>query len=124
MGGKRVTQTVRRYSACQVRGNSRIFKDISQEDLTITDSGTYTVSGTTTQYVITVNNGCNPTIILDDVNIDVSGQAKPAISAGNNCNVTIILKENIQNKLKSGYSQEHPHSVINIIYSKLFYYIS
>jgi hypothetical protein len=75
----------------------------SSPTLTITDNGTYTITGTTTTNTIKVNSGVNANITLNGVNIDVSGtsEACAVYMAGATVNLTLVG----DNTLTSGAKQ-------------------
>ncbi len=77
--------------------------NVGSGNVSITSAGTYTITGTTSSDMITVNASGTVNITLNGVTIDRSGQSwKPAflIEAGNTGNVTITLQGT--NILKGG----------------------
>ena len=66
-------------------------------------TGEYTISGTTTENTITVTGG-DHTIMLNGVNIDVSGVSEgvPCAFAIESGEVTLVLADESENTLKSG----------------------
>lgn len=82
-----------------VEVNANTAVNIADGTLKIEDSGTYEVTGTTDKNHITVKSGNNPTIIINDLNIDLcnekddgKSQEAAAISIEDNCNVTLVIK--------------------------------
>ena len=74
--------------------------DISEaeEDLTISSSGEYTITGSTNQYKIIVESG-DPTIILKDVTIDLSRSDDcPFEIVSGSCNLKIEGKNTLKSK--------------------------
>ncbi len=76
--------------------------DISTGNLVISSGGTYTVTGTTTSYTISVNTSDAVTITLDNTSIDVSATSgQSAFDSGGNVTLYLIGS----NILKSGANQ-------------------
>ena len=73
-------------------------------NLTITEEGTYTLTGSFTNSVI-VNASGEVTLILDGVNIESTETA--AIANGTTNPLTIVLAENSENNLSDGGSSEY-----------------
>ena len=77
--------------------------DISTGTLTITQDGSYTVTGTTSSNRIIVNSGVTATITLAGVSITAPDE-QPAIDVQDTANLTIILQDNTANTLAGGAS--------------------
>ena len=74
--------------------------DISQGNVTITDSGEYIITGTTTKNTITIEGG-NPTVTVKDVSIDLSGSnVSGSPLTVNSTDFTLIIEG--ENTFKSG----------------------
>ena len=83
--------------------------DISQSTLTISQNGSYTVTGTTSSNRIIVNSGVTATVILNNVNITgtaydiINGDpASSPIDLGDGATLTLILSDNSTNTLTGG----------------------
>ena len=75
--------------------------DISQGTLTISQNGSYTVTGTTSSNRIIVNSGVTATITLAGVSI-TAPEGEPAIDVQGTANLTIILQDSSGNTLVGG----------------------
>lgn len=84
-------------------------EDVSKGNVTISSAGSYTITGSTTEYnvVITASNGAAVNITISDLNIDVLMKYKSAFSITNGANVTLTLEGSNVLKSANNYAGLH-----------------